>query len=106
VQADLHEVAQLLRQADHLDRQVQERLADLLDELKGAVSATSFPSPELLHVAQDATQIAHRLQRQEQGSGAPARERLQRSLARVEMQAPTAADFARRLLETLANLGI
>jgi hypothetical protein len=106
VRAELHEVAQLLHQADHLDRQVQQSLANLLEELKAAVSATALPSTELLHVAQDATQIAQHLHRQEQRGVASAREGLRRTLARVELQAPAVAGFARLLLETLANLGI
>lgn len=106
VQAELHEVAERVRQARHLARPAQQRLADLLDEVTGAVSLAA-PSAEMLHIAQTAKSLAAQLhESQHVPLAAAAREQLRRTVARLEVQAPVAADFARRLLDALTDLGI
>jgi hypothetical protein len=107
VQADLQDVIQRMRTARHLDPSLQQRLADLLEELRKAIQATPEPSAELLHVAQSAAQLAQHLHRQEKhGMLASAKAQLQRTIAHAEVEAPRVTDLARRLIDALANIGI
>ncbi len=44
IPARLHEVARLLRDAQHLDPEAQQSLANLADELANTLSASGVPS--------------------------------------------------------------
>lgn len=105
--ADLHELAQMLRQADHLDPEAQEAVAGLVEELGKALDPTKLPPGEASHLAASVAQLAKAL-REEQGTGrlAAARDRLEKAILRAEVDAPVATGLARRLIDTLANFGI
>jgi hypothetical protein len=107
VQASLHELARLLREAHHLEPEAQQALADLVDELGKALDPADVPSAEMAHVADTAAQLAHALhQRQDTSVLLAARDRLEAAALRAEAEAPVTAGIVRRLLDTLANLGI
>ena len=103
----LHEVAQVLRRAHHLDPEAQQALADLVDELGRSVNPADLPSVETAHLAQTTLQLARALDQQhDETVVARARERLESAAAQAEVQAPLATGLARRVLDVLANLGI
>jgi hypothetical protein len=104
---NLHELAEELRQADHLGPDAQRALANLLDELARAIPVGSAAPAETAHLAESASQLAAALhERREPGALAAAVERFETAVARAEAKAPLAAGIAHRLIETLANLGI
>lgn len=106
VQTNLHDLARLLRQAHHLDPAVQQALAELVDELGRALDP-GVSSAEITHLAASAAQLAHALhQRHDSGLLTAAKERLESAARRAEAKAPLATGIARRLIDTLANLGI
>lgn len=104
---NLQEVAEKLRQADHLGPEAQQALADLLDELANALPSAGPASAEANHLAASAAHLAEALhQRHEEGALATAIERFEASVARAEAKAPMASGIAHRIIETLASLGI
>src|SRR5947209_10832704 len=89
VLACLHEVAQVLRQAHHLEPAAQRALADLVDELSRSVNPADLPSVETAHLAQTTVQLARALDQQHDETVlARARERLEAAAAKAEVQAP------------------
>ncbi len=107
VQASLHELARVLREAHHLEPQAQEALADLVEELSKALDPATSPSPETAHLAESAAQLAQALQQRHNRSLlAAARDRLAKAALRVESEAPMTTAIVGRLLDTLADLGI
>jgi hypothetical protein len=105
--ANLHAIAQLLREGQHLDPEEQRLLGELVDELAKALDSTHGPSPELVRLADSAVhllQVVH--QRHDGGLLAAARTRLEETLAEAEARAPVLVGFARRLMEALAGSGI
>ncbi|MFN4259055.1 MAG: DUF4404 family protein [Gemmataceae bacterium] len=104
---NLHELAQNLRQAAHLDDDTRQALARLMDELGHAVRQADIPSEEIAHLTESATQVARAVHEQhEAGMLAAARDRLEQAMLRAENAAPVASGIARRLIDALANLGI
>jgi hypothetical protein len=107
VQASLHELAQVLRTAKHLEPEAQAALADLVDELSQTLASGTNPSAETAHLVQSAASVARGLtQKHNPTVLAGALERLQEATLRAEAEMPLAAGIARRLIDTLANLGI
>jgi hypothetical protein len=107
VAARLSAVAQLLRRADHLEPETQQALADLVDELATALAAGTLPSAEVTHLTDTTTELIQALHGSEgHGVLGAARDRLNQAIVRAEADAPVAAGIARRLIETLANIGI
>jgi len=107
VRADLQEVARLLRSTTHLDRAVQQEIADLLDDLSQTIGPGAAAPNEIIHLAESATHLAHQLhQPADQGPLALAKDRFQRAIARAETASPQAAQFAGQILDALASLGI
>jgi hypothetical protein len=103
----LHEIAQLLRGTHHLGPEAQQALAHLADQLGNLWDPETTAPAEAAPLLESTSQVVESL-RHENDSGplAAARERLEETVAALEARAPRAADFARRLLETLSNLGI
>src|SRR5438874_13721897 len=64
VQANLHELVQVLREADHLEPEVQEALANLVDELSKALTPAALTSTETAHLARCAAGLAQSLHQQ------------------------------------------
>ena len=107
VQDSLHAIAQVLRQPGHLTPETQAALAELVDELGNALSSGAVPSAEMAHLTDSTAHLLHALhKRHDTGLLASARDRLEEAILRAETGAPTAAGLARRLVETLSNLGI
>jgi Domain of unknown function (DUF4404) len=106
VQANLQELARLLHDADHLDPEAQRELADLVAELSRALSG-NLPSAEVEHLGQSAVHMIQALhQQQDTDFLTAARDRLRDAAVRAEVQAPVATGIVRRIIDTLANLGI
>lgn len=103
----LRELAQLLREADHLDPEAQQEFADILDELSESVVPGPESSEHHQHLAESAAHLAEVLhQPGDTGLIARARRRLEEAAVRAETEAPVATGIVRRLIDTLANLGI
>jgi hypothetical protein len=107
LQTKLDQIAQLLRQTDHLDPQTQQNLARLVQELGQALAAAPISPEEKASLAESTSHLVHALhQKHEKGVLAKARQRLSEAVASVETQAPLAAQLAARLLDALASSGI
>jgi hypothetical protein len=107
VQANLHELALVLREAHHLEPEAQEALADLVEELSKALTPATIANSETAHLATTAANLARALHQERNPTLlSAAKKRLERAALRAEAQAPVATGVARRLLDTLADLGI
>ena len=107
VQAELRDVAALLRQASHLDPSTQSSLADVVDELSRAIKPDALPSAETIHLAQTLTELARSLHgKQEKGPLTAVGGRLRAAVAKVETKSPFVAGLVQRLLDALAGIGI
>jgi hypothetical protein len=107
IQADLHELAQCLREARHLEPETQQTLADLLDELRSELHPAAFNSVHAAHLADIVTQLARALHEQhDAGPLAALRNRLDDALGRAEVEAPVIAGVVRRFVDALASMGI
>jgi hypothetical protein len=103
----LHQVAALLRDKNHLDRETQESLADLTDELAGALGTGKVASTEEEKLGQHVLQIVEALQpHQKAGLLHSARDHLKDAILTAEVRAPLAAGIARQLLDVIGDLGI
>jgi len=106
VRARLLEVVPLLREARHIEPEARRALADLVDELIRVMDPNA-PAAQAAHLAESSTHLAEALHREHHhGLLASAKERLEEAAARAEAEAPVATGLARRLIDTLANLGI
>jgi hypothetical protein len=107
VPARLHEIAELLRGTHHLGPDAQQALAEFADELGKILEQAAAPPHEAAPLVETTGHVVEALH-QEQGvtQGTAARHRLQELAAEFDARAPRVADFARRLLDALANLGI
>ena len=107
LEASIHELAQVVLGAHHLEPEAQRALADLVDELSKILHAAPIPAEETARLAESAAHLAQALQQRHDTTFlAQARDRLTEAVARAEAQAPVATGVARRLLDALANLGI
>jgi hypothetical protein len=102
----LQEVVPLLRQTRHIEPDVQQALADLVDELIRVMDPNA-PAAQATHLAESSTHLVQALHRKHHaGLIAAAKERLEEAATRAEAEAPVATGLARRLIDTLANMGI
>jgi hypothetical protein len=107
VQASLHTIAEILRDPRPLSSEVRIVLADLVDELGRVLAAAAVPPAEVAHLAESTAHLARAVHRQEPpGLLAAARDRVEAGILAAESKAPLTAGLARRLLDTLANIGI
>src|SRR5262249_54777291 len=107
IRATFHDVAQTLREADHLEPEAQEALADLVDELGKVVTPAALTNSETAHLVTSAANLVQALRQQPNPSLlSAAKQQLERAAVRAETKAPVATGVARRILETLADLGI
>jgi len=101
----LRQLAELLRDADHLPPEALQTLADLLEELSTSVAPGGATSER--HLAESVAHLVEALhQRHDTGFLAGARRRLEEAAVKAEAEAPVATGIVRRLIDTLANLGI
>jgi hypothetical protein len=106
VRTKLQELVPLLRSARHIEPEVQDVLADLVDELIRVMDPNA-PAAEAAHLAESSAHLAQVLHRKPHpGLIAAARDRLEAAATRAETKAPVATGLARRLIDTLSNLGI
>lgn len=107
VQASLHTIAEILRDPRPLNHEVRGVLADLVDELGRVLGTAAVPPAEVAHLAESTAQLARAVHRREApGLLAAARNRLEAAILAAESKAPLTAGLARRLLDTLADIGI
>ncbi len=107
IQARLAELAQRLRQTHALDPESRQTLAELLTELSTHLQASPPPPAEVAQLAQTTAHLADSLQHPHQvGVLGKVRDQFEQAMLEAETHAPIAVGLARRLLETLANLGI
>ncbi len=107
VEASLHAVGELLREAHHLGPEAQQTLAQLVDELGSALGSGTLSSAELAHLRDSTARLVEALHRRhDEGVVAAARDRLEEAVVSAESNAPVVAGVARRLLDALASLGI
>ena len=107
VQANLQELARVLRAADHLEPEAQGALADLVAELGKALTPATLATSETAHLANSAASLVRALHHEHNPTLlSAAKERLEKAALRAQAQAPVATGIARRLLDALADLGI
>jgi len=107
IQARLHAVAQQLQRSHSLDPASRRALGELVQELSTAIQSAQVPPAEMAHLAESTARLAESLHhKHDQGLLSQARDRFEQAVIGAEAQAPFVTGLARRLLETLANLGI
>ncbi len=107
VQTSLHTIAEILRDPHPLSLEVRAVLAELVDELGRVLATATVPPAEVAHLTASTAQLARAVHRQEHpGLLAAARDRVEAAILAAESKAPLTAGLARRLLDTLANIGI
>jgi Domain of unknown function (DUF4404) len=103
----LRQLAQLLRDAHHLGPQARQSLAELVEELSQALAANPLSPASQGHLVEGTSNLVEALhQQQHAGLLASAGKRLEETAVRAEAEAPLATGIVRRLIDTLANLGI
>jgi hypothetical protein len=104
--ARLEELAEALRASGKMRPEARKALADLVAELAATIDPAA-PSAHAEHVAETAASLVRALhQKRDEGVVTAARDRLDEAVERAEVRAPLAVGVARRLIETLAGLGI
>jgi chromosome condensin MukBEF ATPase and DNA-binding subunit MukB len=107
IKARLQEIAQRLRGTETLDREAQRSLAELVEELTQTLETENLPPAERAHLAQTAEHLEQTLRHHhDRGVLGKLRESLERAIGAAETTAPVTVGFTRRLLDTLANIGI
>ena len=103
----LQELAQRLRQTQHLGPEERSELAELVEELGQSLDPARLPDPARKHLEDHAAHLLQALHAQEeQGTLSAAKKRLEEAALRLENEAPQATGIVRRLIDALANLGI
>jgi hypothetical protein len=106
-QASLHAIAEILRDPRPLTHEIRTVLADLVDELGRVLATAAVPPAEVAHLAESTALLARAVHRQETpGLLAAARDRVEAAIFAAESKAPLTAGLVRRLLDTLADIGI
>ncbi len=107
IKARLQEVARLLRRSGSLEPDARRNLAELVEELGRTLETAAVPPAEVAHLAESTAALAETLHHeQDAGILERSRDHLERAVSSAEAFAPVTVGVARRLLETLANLGI
>ena len=101
----IEELANRLREAEHLDPEARAEAANLLGNLAVALNQPES-SDQTQHLAQHTAQLVQAVNDQhEPGLIASARERLEETIARAETNAPVATDIVLQLIDVLAESG-
>ena len=107
IQARLAELTQRLRDSATLDPESREALGKLVGELSTLLQTTQVPPAEVAELARTTTHLADSLHPHPQpGMLGKVRDQFEQAVLDAEAHAPVAVGLARRLMETLANLGI
>jgi hypothetical protein len=102
----LVELGRLLRQADYLEPDAQQEMADLVEELGRSLDAGELEPETTTHLADSTGHLIEALREQHKGLLAEARDGLERLVVKAEGAAPVATGFAERLIDVLSDLGI
>lgn len=102
----LEELGRLLRDADHLEPETRQGLADLVDELGQALKEGRLEPATVAQLSASAAQMSEALRRQQHGFFGTARDGLERVVVDAEGRAPVATGFAERLIDILSEIGI
>lgn len=103
----LAEVAEGLRDAEHLDPEARSELAALLLELSQAVAAAELPAEQFDHLKASTAHLAKAIHQQPpHGVLASARQRLEQAVLVSETRAPVLSGITRRLIDVLTSIGI
>lgn len=107
VRAKLQAISGVLRHADHLGPEARQRLADLVEELSGAIATEQGSSTNAAHLSDSVARLALAIQENHaQGLLESARNRLEQAVVSTEIESPMMSGIASRLIQTLADLGI
>ncbi|MBI1918377.1 MAG: DUF4404 family protein [Planctomycetes bacterium] len=107
IEARLHDLARLLRESDSIALPLRRTLAELVDELGKALRSAAVPPAEVARLAETTTHLAESLHRRhDRDRVGTVRERFEQAVVNAEVQHPLVAGLARRLLDTLASIGI
>ena len=107
VEAHLHALSHLLREARRLGPEEQALLADFVDELGNALASPDVPDEEVATLTASASGLLQAVHEQhEPGMLEAAEDRLESAAVTVEAKAPGLANLTRRLAEMLSDLGI
>jgi hypothetical protein len=107
VQRTLQELAGRLREADHLDPEAQQSVADLVEELSRTLHPEQLSSGETTQLAESAAHLARALEEgRDPGVLLAAKHRLEAAVVGAEARAPVVVGVVRRLIDALANIGI
>jgi hypothetical protein len=107
ISSRLHEIAQLLRGTHHLGPEAQQALAEFADELGSLLETAPPPPAEAAPLVETTAHVVESLHQEDERESAPAaRSRLLELAAEADARAPRLADFTRRLVDALSNLGI
>lgn len=107
VKARLEEVSQLLRESRTIDEKARRDLAELVAELGKMLDSAPVPPDEVAHLVESTAHLAKVLHQQnDEGLLSRAQSRLEEAMVSAEVQHPFAAGLAKRLLDTLASIGI
>jgi hypothetical protein len=102
----LHELSQLLSQADHLDPEAQQELGDLVDQLGRALDASLLDPAIIASLTASTREMIEAIRHQHKGLLASARDGLQRLVVHAEDSHPVVTRLAERLIDMLSNIGI
>ncbi|HEX5270947.1 MAG TPA: hypothetical protein VFW33_10685 [Gemmataceae bacterium] len=107
VRGRLRELAVLVRNADYLDPQARQSLADLADQMADRLRHPHPVTAEEVELGQLAGELIAALHREEgEAPVAARRNRLEEAVIAAETRAPLVAETARELIDVIANLGI
>lgn len=107
IQSRLQEVTHLLRHSSNIDDDTRAMLAELVDELGAALRTAQVPGEQIDHLAGTTSHLVEALHHRKDTHGLTAlRDRLEDVVAGAEANHPYVVGVARRLLDTLANMGI
>jgi hypothetical protein len=105
--ARLHALAERLRKAHHLGPDVQQALAEVVEELSRALEHTPLPADEAAHLADSAGHLSEALAQQHDATAlGAARDRLLEAAVTAETRAPVTAGLLRQIADALSNIGI
>ncbi len=106
VRDEIEELAQRLREADHLDPQARSELAHLLSELAAALEQPQV-SVHTEELAERTAKLVRAVKEQhEPGLIEAARTRLEDTIARAEAKSPVVTEIVLRLVDVIAAFGI
>ena len=103
---DIEEIARRLRDAEHLEPEVRERVAGLLKELAEALDQAE-PSVHTEHLTRSTAELVQAVKdRHDPGLVESAIDRVEEAVVRAEAKAPVATGIVLRLIDVLAASGI